>query len=69
LTKFIDTRFEGHGFEKGGVDDGKKDIITWLEPGMTTTDAELLAENLLGEEETTSESEAGTVQDYLASTI
>jgi len=52
LTKFVDTRFEGHGFKKGGVDDEKKEIITWLEPGITPTNAELQAEKLLEEEKT-----------------
>jgi hypothetical protein len=66
LTKFIDSRFKDHGFEKG---DEKKDIITWLELGMTPTEAEWLAENLLEEEEKMKTSEAGTTQDYLATTI
>lgn len=50
LTKFIDAQFEGHGFEKGGAegaDSEKQYIITWLEPGMTPTAAEQVAENLL----------------------
>lgn len=50
LTKFIDNQFRGHGFEKGGADSEKKDIITWLELGMTPTAAEQLAEILLDEE-------------------
>jgi hypothetical protein len=69
LTKFVDTRFKDHGFKKGGEDDEKKNIITWLELGMTPTDAEKEAENLLEEEEKKKTSEAGTTQDYFATTI
>ena len=42
LTKFIDTRFAGHDFEKD--EDG---IITWLRTGMTPTNAEQEAEELI----------------------
>lgn len=69
LTKFVDTRFKDHGFEKGGEDDEKKNIITWLELGMTPTDAEKVAEILLEKEEKKKTSEAGTTQDYFATTI
>jgi hypothetical protein len=69
LTKFVDTRFKDHGFEKGGEDDEKKNIITWLELGMTPTDAEKVAENLLEEEEKKKASEAGTVEDHLRELI
>ena len=69
LTKFIDSQFKDHGFEKGGEGDEKKDIITWLELGMTPTEAERLAENLLEEEEKMKTSEAGTTQDYFATAI
>eukprot|EP00978_Attheya_sp_CCMP212_P036726 scaffold168722_cov48-Attheya_sp.AAC.1 len=69
LTKFIDSRFKDHGFEKGGEGDEKKDIITWLELGMTPSEAKRLAENLLEEEEKKKTSEAGTTQDYFATTI
>lgn len=66
LTKFIDAQFEGHGFEKGGADSEKKDIITWLEPGMTPTAAEQVAENLLEAERQKKTKEAGKVDDPFA---
>lgn len=69
LTKFIDSRFKGHGFKSGGEDDEKKGIITWLELGMTPTAAEQKAEDLLEEEKKKKTSEAGTTQDYFATTI
>ena len=47
LTKFVDTRFKDHGFEKGGGDDEKEGIITWLKLGMTPTAAEQRAYQLL----------------------
>jgi hypothetical protein len=66
LTKFIDSRFKDHGFEKGGEDDENKDIVTWLELGMTPTDAEQQAETLLEEKKT---STAGTTKELFAGAI
>ena len=42
LTKFIDTRFKGHDFEKD-----EAGIINWLRTGMTPTNAEQKAEELI----------------------
>jgi hypothetical protein len=70
LTKFINTRFKGHGFEKSGEeDDERKGIITWLELGMTPTAAEQKAYQLLEEEEKKKAKEAGTAQDHLQQLI
>lgn len=43
LTKFIDSRFRDHDFEK----DKETGIITWLREGMTPTNAEKYAEKII----------------------
>lgn len=47
LTKFVDVNFKANGFEKD--DDGN---IKWLKEGMTPTNAECVAVDLLGDDET-----------------
>lgn len=64
LTKFIDTRFQDHGFEKN--QDG---VITWLRQGMTPTEAEQQAEELLEKEMTRKEKEEKREVDFLSATI
>ena len=61
LTKFIDARLKGHGFAKEN-----DDIITWLQPGMTPTAAEQVAELLLEEQRKKTMKEAGEFVDHFA---
>lgn len=54
LTKFVDANFEANGFENGS--DGN---MMWLKEGMTPTDAECVAVDLLDETKRKEDKEEG----------